>query len=254
MLFCRSFLRAAAIAATLSGSKISNATTMPANAGGAPIMAAPASTTSENFFASSTTASSESSNSTTLSNSAVPGAGCVMIGIAVRFADEIIAVPDGLGIEEHAVQHDRHDADETELGCRIERPRRRQRVVRQHQRDGREHRQHRQIEIGAGDLKVLLAVAQAADQNADADQAVADDHHHREHRIARQRRHRLGAEHDGRDQRHLDDGDRRASAAACRRARRSARRSLRHDARPRTPCRTGSPAARPRTPARRPTA
>ena len=65
-----------------------------------------------------------------------------------------------------------------------------------------------EIEIGAGDLKVLLAVPQAADQDADADQPVADDHHHREHGIARQRRHGLVAEHDGRDQRHLDDGDR----------------------------------------------
>ena len=80
MLFCRSFLRAAAMAATLSGSRISSATRMPANAGGAPIMAAPASTTSENFFASSTTASSETSSSTTLSNIAWPLAGRGMIG------------------------------------------------------------------------------------------------------------------------------------------------------------------------------
>src|SRR5262249_10834928 len=56
MLFCRSFLRAAPMADTLSGSRIRSATTTPAKAGGAPMAAVAASTTSENFLASSTTA------------------------------------------------------------------------------------------------------------------------------------------------------------------------------------------------------
>ena len=59
MLFCRSLLRAAETAATLSGSRISTATRIPANAGGAPINAVATSTATENFFASSTTASNE---------------------------------------------------------------------------------------------------------------------------------------------------------------------------------------------------
>ena len=62
MLFCKSLLRAAPTAATLSGNKISSATTTPANAGGAPIKAVVKSTTSENFFASSTTVSSETTS------------------------------------------------------------------------------------------------------------------------------------------------------------------------------------------------
>ena len=66
MLFCRSFLRAAAMAATLSGSNINSATRTPAKTGGAPIRAVAKSTTSENFFASSTTASSEIKSSTML--------------------------------------------------------------------------------------------------------------------------------------------------------------------------------------------
>ncbi len=76
------------------------------------------------------------------------------------------------------------------------------------QRDGRHHEQHAEIQIGAGDLKILLAVTQPADEDADADQSVADDHYHREHGIARQRWNFLLAEHDGGDQRDLDDGDR----------------------------------------------
>ena len=62
-------MRAAATAATPSGSRISSATRTPAKAGGAPIAAVTASTTSENFFASSTTASSETSSSAMLSAS-----------------------------------------------------------------------------------------------------------------------------------------------------------------------------------------
>ena len=37
------------------------------------------------------------------------------------------------------------------------------------------------------------------------DKAIADDHDHREHRVARQRRHTILAQHDGRDQRNLYD-------------------------------------------------
>ena len=57
------------MAATPSGSRINSATSTPAKAGGAPILAVTTSTTSENFFASSTTASSETSSSAMLSAS-----------------------------------------------------------------------------------------------------------------------------------------------------------------------------------------
>ena len=126
---------------------------------------------------------------------------------AAHFADEIVPVPDGLGIEKHAIEQDGDGADEAELARRIDRPRRRQRIIGQDQRDRRQNRQNAEIKIGSAHLNILLAVTQAADQDADADQPVADDHHHRKHGIARQRRHRFFAEHDGGDQRHLDDGD-----------------------------------------------
>ena len=190
MLFCRSFLRAAATAATLSGSRIRSATSTPAKAGGAPIIAVATSTTSENFFASSTTASSETSSSAMLSASIRFDSGHRRLAGAVGLADEIIAMPDGLGIEKHAVENEGDDADEAELGRRIDRPRRRQRIIGHDQRDGRQHEQHAEIEVGDPvTWNILLAVAQAADEDADADEAVADDHHHREHGVARQCRH-----------------------------------------------------------------
>ena len=149
--------------------------------------AATASTTSENFLASSTTASSEISSSTMLSTSIRPDRCASPSSPSAALADEVILVPDGLGVEEHAVEHDRYELTKPSWSRRIDRPRRRQRVVRHDQRDGRQHDQHAEIDVGAGDLKVLLAIAQAADEDAEADQAVADDHDDREHGIARQR-------------------------------------------------------------------
>jgi hypothetical protein len=81
-------------------------------------------------------------------------------------------MPDGLGVEEDAVQQDGHHADEFELPLRIDRPRFGQRLIRQDQRDGRHREQHAEIEIGAGDLDVLFAITQVADENADTDKAV----------------------------------------------------------------------------------
>ena len=117
-------------------------------------------------------------------------------------------MPDRLGIKEHAVEHERDQVHKAKLRRRINRPRRRQRVIGHDQRNGRQHEQHAEIKVGAGNLEILLAVAQAANEDAEADEAVAHDHHHRKHRVARQRRLRLVAEHDGGDQRDLDDGDR----------------------------------------------
>ena len=86
MLFCRSFLRAAPTAATLSGSRINSATRTPAKAGGAPIRAVTKSTTSENFFASSTTASNETSNSTILRNKIRFEHVRIFVGLAILLA------------------------------------------------------------------------------------------------------------------------------------------------------------------------
>jgi hypothetical protein len=114
---------------------------------------------------------------------------------------------DGLGIEKHAIENDGDDTDKAKLRRRVDRPRGGQRIIGQDQGDGCQHDQDAQIKARSGDLNILLAVAQAAGHDADADQTVADDHHHREHCIARQGGHRFIAKHDGRDQRDLDDCD-----------------------------------------------
>src|SRR5205085_10951394 len=97
------------------------------------------------------------------------------------FRYKIIAMPDGLGIEEYGVENDGDDADETELRLRVNRSGRRRRGVGQDQRDSRKPDQDAEIDVGARHLKLLLAVTQAGGQNAEADEAVAYDHHHREH-------------------------------------------------------------------------
>ena len=115
---------------------------------------------------------------------------------------------DRLRIQKDGVEHDGGNADESELELRIQRPGRRQGIVRQHQRDRREHDQHAEIDVHARRAEFLLAVTKPAGQNAGPDQTVADDHDHREHGITRQFRHRLVAQHDRRDQGNLDDRDR----------------------------------------------
>ena len=57
-------------------------------------------------------------------------------------------------------------------------------------------------------LEILLAMANAAHQQANADNAVANDHHRGENRVAREAGFfRTGRKHDRDDQRDLDHGD-----------------------------------------------
>src|ERR1700737_4965626 len=97
-----------------------------------------------------------------------------MVPVACVPADEIIPVTNSLGIEKYAIENDGGDTDEAELGRRVDRPRRGQRVIGHDQRDGRQDDQDAEIEARSCDLNVLLAVAQTAGQDADADQAVAN--------------------------------------------------------------------------------
>ena len=129
----------------------------------------------------------------------------MVLVVSIRACDEVIAMTNGLGVQEHAIEDDGHDTDKTELAGRINRARRCLGIIWQDQSDCGEYNQHAQIHVGAGDLKVLLAIAQAADQNADADKAIAHDHHHGEHGVARQRRNAVLTQHNGCDQRDFDD-------------------------------------------------
>ena len=77
-------------------------------------------------------------------------------------------------------------------------------------RQRRQHDQHREIDFRRRDVERLLAVAEAADEDAEAHESGRDDHDHSENGIAHQRRRRFASEHQRYDQRELDDrhGDR----------------------------------------------
>ena len=70
----------------------------------------------------------------------------------------------------------------------VNRPGRARRVVRQDQGEGGEGREHGQGGAGTLHLKALLMMADAARQQAEPDDAVADQHHGGEGGVARERR------------------------------------------------------------------
>jgi hypothetical protein len=84
--------------------------------------------------------------------------------------------------EEHAVEHGRQrghgerlaEGELSDARC----------VVGQHQRRAGQQDDHRQVGHGPLHVEFLLAMAQAARQQADAHHQVHDDHHHREDRVA----------------------------------------------------------------------
>jgi hypothetical protein len=77
---------------------------------------------------------------------------------------------------------------------------RRGRHVRQHEREGRKRSQHRQRSACALDLKTLLVMAHASDEQAQADDAIARDHDGGKNGVTRQSRLAGGAgDHDGDD-------------------------------------------------------
>src|SRR5271165_2652807 len=187
---------AALTAATLSGSRTSAAMTTPRKEGGRPAAAMACSSDSDRVSASSTTAASE-----TMSMNA-------LTAVAGALGKEIITVAERLNEDEHAVQDHRQGSDEHELGRRILGPELRQREIRQDESQNRERRQDAQRRGCASDAKRLFVVARAADQQAEADDAVQHDRDGGKHRVAGKRI--LGGaprQHRGDDQRRLDHGD-----------------------------------------------
>ena len=119
-------------------------------------------------------------------------------------------MPDRLHEQKHAVQQQRHDADELQLRGRIKRPWSGLGIVRQDQRDRRQRPQHAQRRGGALFLEALLMMPRAAEHQAQPDDAVQHQHHCGEHGIPRQRAAAVpGGQHHRNDQRDLDhrDGD-----------------------------------------------
>ena len=127
---------------------------------------------------------------------------------AAEIGQEIVAMAHRLDVEEDAVEGEGDEAHEAELGGRVERPGHARRVARQDQGERGERHQHDEIGAGARQAEALLAVAQAAQDQAEPDHAVADDHDHREDGLARQAGPALAGQHDRQDQRDLDHGHR----------------------------------------------
>ena len=115
-----------------------------------------------------------------------------------------------LHVQEHAVEHEGHQADEAELRGRVKWAGHAGSVGRQNQGQGGERHQDHEIGAGAGQPEALLAVSQAAQDQAEADHAVAYHHDDREHGLARQTRPTFARQHDRKDQGNFDhsDGDR----------------------------------------------
>ena len=114
----------------------------------------------------------------------------------------------GLHEHEHCVQHERSDAGEHHLRGGKGRAAGGGGVGGQHQGEDGERGQHRQRGVRPFGAKAQDVMAQAADEDAQADGAVAHDHDRGEHGFARQRGGLFAADqHQGYDQRHLDHGD-----------------------------------------------
>ena len=110
--------------------------------------------------------------------------------------------------DEGQIERNRDDRDEPQLQVRIIGAGDRRGKIGQHQRQHRQRGECRERSAGAGDAELLFAVSGSADEHREADDAVQNDHHRREHRVARQRRIVVGSgEHQCDDQRHFDQGD-----------------------------------------------
>jgi len=140
----------------------------------------------------------------------------------------------GLDVEEDAVEGEGDEAHEAQLGDGVERPGHARRVGRQDQGERGERHQHDEIGAGARQAEALLAIAQAAQDQAEPDHTVADDHDHREDGLAREAGRALAGQHDREDQGDLDQRSPRRSARGCRKARPCGARSRRRDRRRRT--------------------
>jgi hypothetical protein len=132
----------------------------------------------------------------------------VVLRRAAEIGQEIVAMTHGLDVEEDAVEGEGDEAHEAQLGGGVERPGHARRVGRQDQGERSERHQHDEIGAGARQAEALLAIAQAAQDQAEPDHTVADDHDHREDGLAREAGRALAGQHDREDQGDLDHGHR----------------------------------------------
>ena len=181
---------------------------IPMTAVGAPAASTVRSMTGESTLASPTTATSETTSKPKLAHASPVGRRRrVRLGVGrVRDRKEVVAVPRSLDEDEDRPQGKAGRRHEAELGTAVGRIPRTDGEVRQHERQRGHRDQCGEAGTGALDAEALLPIGEAAHQDADADHAVADDHHRGVDRVAREDG-RVGTprQHHREDQRGLDD-------------------------------------------------
>ena len=93
---------------------------------------------------------------------------------------------DGLREDECAVNHDRHESDQAELPRRVERTGNGDGIVREHQSHDDDGRQCELRRARTFQREHLFPVPQAANQQAQSDYPIQDDHYRGEYRVAGQ--------------------------------------------------------------------
>src|SRR5262245_14167648 len=121
--------------------------------------------------------------------------------------EEIVPMAHSLNEDEDRPERGRTHGHEPELRAAVSAARRAGRKHRKDERKGRHHDQRRKPCSSSLDAEGLLTVRKAAEEHADAYDAVADDHHGSEDRVARQGRHIVAASnHHREDERGLNSG------------------------------------------------
>ena len=133
--------------------------------------------------------------------------GFIVVGVGRQ---EVIPVAHGLDEQEGAVEDQRHDGHETELLVAVVGARYGRGEIGQDQGQEDEGGQGGERSVDAVQAELLFVEAPPAHQQAQADDAIEDDHHGGEHRVAGQGHGGFPAgEHERDDEGHLDGGDRR---------------------------------------------
>ena len=221
MLVCRRSARAARTAAHVSGNSTSSGDDDADHRRGAPAASTAGSIVGESSLARPTTATSETSRRAKLAQRRLRRRWRrvrLFVGRPLG-GQEIVAMADRLDEHERAPQHERRDRREGELLVGIAGPG--ELVVKVGSTS-----ESVAITINAASAVsrpragTLLAVAQAADDDAKADRAVADDHDGGEDRVARQRRSRRRPPASSRRSAPPRSRSRRGRGSGCRTARR----------------------------------
>ena len=127
--------------------------------------------------------------------------------VVTDLGTKILGMPRRLDEQKSAIENGGYDADKNKLRVRKVRPDRADRIVGKHECKNRQGSKHGEIHAGARCLKLLFVVSYPAPNDAQADQAVTDDHDDGKNGVASEGWRATGCQHDRFDQGHLDDSD-----------------------------------------------